>query len=217
VTSPPPTGSGPAEPGSAEPGSAKPGSAGERRELAGVLGATALAGLAVLFGSGRSWLEVVVGRRPPFGPLRVELTGRTQYPALTGLAVVALLAVVLVLVTGGVVRRALGVLVMLAGGWAAYCAGGGVAPPGTPRLEELLGDRLAQSSGTFELHRHPQWAVLTLLAALVLVLAGLAVALRAGRWRLGLSARYAAPAVSAEAGDPWRRLDRGEDPTTADG
>ncbi|HST49121.1 Trp biosynthesis-associated membrane protein [Jatrophihabitans sp.] len=188
----------------------------QRREMAGVLAAAALAGLVILFGSGRSWLEVIVGRRPPFGPLRVELTGRAQYPALTGLAVVALLGVVLVLVTGGLVRRALGVLEMLAGGWAAVCAGGGIARPGTLRLEELLGDRLAQSSGTFELHHHPQWAVLTLLAALLLVLAGLAVVLRAGHWRLGLSARYAAPAASAEAGDPWRRLDRGEDPTVAD-
>jgi hypothetical protein len=185
--------------------------------MAGMLGAVGLAGLGILFCSGRSWLEVIVGRRPPFGPLRVELTGRAQYPALTGLAVVALLAVVLVLVTGALVRRALGVLLVLAGGWAAYCAGGGVARPGTPRLRELLGDRLAMSSGTFELHHHPQWAVLTLLAALVLVLAGLAVVLRAGHWQPGLSARYAAPAVSADTDDPWRRLDRGEDPTVADG
>jgi len=191
------------------------GAPARRRELTGVLAGAALAGLVVLFCSGRSWLLVVVGRRPPFGPLRVELSGRAQYPALTGLAVVALLAVVLVLVTGGLVRRLLGVLEMLAGGWAAYLAGRGIDRPGMPRLRELLGDRLAQGSGTLELHQHPQWAVLTLLAALVLVLAGLAVVLRAGCWQQGLSARYAAPAVSAEAGDPWRRLDRGEDPTVS--
>ena len=140
MTSPAPAESGPTT-------GAAAGQGAQRRELAGVLGTAALAGLVVLFGSGRSWLGVVAARQPPFGPLRVELTGRSQYPALTGLAVVALLAVVLVPVTGGLVRRALGVLVMLAGGWAAVCAGRGIARPATPRLRELLGDRLAQSTG----------------------------------------------------------------------
>ncbi|MBV9823648.1 MAG: Trp biosynthesis-associated membrane protein [Actinobacteria bacterium] len=188
-----------------------------RREMAGVLAVAALAGLAILFGAGRSWLDAVVGRRPPFGPVRLGLTGHTQFPALTGLAVVALLVLVLVLVTGPLVRRLLGALLVLAGGWSAYCAARGLRRPGPARLGELLGDRLGMGSGPVELHRHPQWAVLTLVAALVLVAAGLAVLVRGGGWRAGLSSRYAAPAVSAEAGDPWRRLDRGEDPTVADG
>ena len=188
----------------------------QRREMAGVLGLAALAGLSILFTSSRSWLGVTAGRRPPFGPLRVELTGRDQYPALSGLAVVALLSVVLVLVTGGVVRRLLGVLLALAGGWAAWYAGSGISRPGTARVTELLGDRLAQGSGTFELRQHSHWPVLTLLAAALLAVCGLVLAVRAGRWQLGMSARYAAPAAAAESGDPWRRLDRGEDPTVAD-
>jgi len=197
-------------------GAGPPDPSGQRREMAGVLGLAALAGLAILFTASRSWLEVTAGRRPPFGPLRVPLTGRDEYPALTGLAVVALLGVVLVLVTGGVIRRALGVVLVVAAGLAARYAGGGMSRPGTARLQELLGDRLAQGSGTFELRQHSHWPVLTLLAAVLLAVCGLVLAVRAGRWQLGMSARYAAPAAGAESGDPWRRLDRGDDPTVAD-
>ncbi|MEO7262280.1 MAG: Trp biosynthesis-associated membrane protein [Jatrophihabitantaceae bacterium] len=193
-----------------------PGRSAQRREMAGVLGLAALAGAAVLFTASRSWLAVTVGRRPPFGPLQVELTGRAQYPALTGLTVVALLSVVLVLVTGGVLRRALGVLLVLVGGWACGSAGSGLASPSPARLAQLLGDRLAQSSGLPQLQRHPVWPGLTLLAAVLLVLCGLALVVRAGRWQLGMSSRYAAPAAAAESADPWRRLDRGEDPTVSD-
>ncbi|MDQ1745348.1 MAG: hypothetical protein QOE23_3687, partial [Pseudonocardiales bacterium] len=88
--------------------------------------------------------------------------------------------------------------------------------PGPARLAELLGDRLGMGSGRLELHQRPVWPVLTLLAAGLLVACGLVVAVRAGRWRLGMSARYAAPAESGESPDPWRRLDRGEDPTVPD-
>jgi uncharacterized membrane protein (TIGR02234 family) len=195
---------------------AGPARSAQRREMAGVLGVAALAALAILFAASRPWLVVTVVRRPPFGPLRVELTGRAEYPALTGLAVVALLGVVLVLVTGGVARRVLGGLLALAGGWSCGYAASGLARPGPDRLERLLGDRLAQSTGLAELHRHPVWAASTLLAAGLLLLCGLVVVARAGRWQLGLSARYAAPAAVAESGDPWRRLDRGEDPTVSD-
>ncbi|HEV2887168.1 MAG TPA: Trp biosynthesis-associated membrane protein, partial [Jatrophihabitans sp.] len=134
------------------------GRAAQRREMAAALGLAALAGLAILFTTSRSWLVVTIGRRPPFGPLRVELTGREQYPALAGLAVVALLGVVLVLVTGGIVRRVLGGLLVLAGGWACGYAAGGLGSPGPARLAELLGNRLAQSSGPLQLDRHPAWA-----------------------------------------------------------
>jgi hypothetical protein len=197
------------------PGSAStPG--GQRREMAGALGLAALAALAILFAASRSWLVATVPRRPPFGPLRVALTGHAQYPALTGLAVVALLGVVLLLVTGSVVRRALGVLLVAVGGWSCGYGMRGLATPVPARLAELLGDRLAQSSGPAHLQRHPVWPVLTLLAAVLLVVCGSLVIARAGRWKLGLSARYAAPAAVAESGDPWRRLDRGEDPTVSD-
>lgn len=188
----------------------------QRREMACVLGLAALAGAMILFAASRSWLGVTVGRRPPFGQLQVELTGRTLYPGLTGLALVALLSVALVLVTGGVLRRVLGGLLALVGGWACWYAVSGLSTPGPARLAELLGDRLSQGSGLTQLHRHPVWAGLTVLAAVLLVLCGLVLVVRASRWQLGMSARYAAPAAVAQSADPWRRLDRGEDPTVSD-
>ncbi len=195
---------------------AGPARSAQRREMAGVLGLAALAGAVILFAASRSWQTVTIERRPPFGPLQVELTGRALYPALSGLAVVALLSVALVLVTGGLLRRLLGGLLVLVGASACGYAGSGLTTPGPARLARLLGDRLAQSSGLPLLQRHPVWVVLTLLAAALLVLCGLLLAVRAGRWQLGLSARYAAPAAVAESADPWRRLDRGEDPTVSD-
>lgn len=198
------------------PAPAGPSRSAQRREMACVLGLAALAGAMILFTSTRSWLGVTVGRRPPFGPLQVELTGRALYPALTGLAVVALLGVALVLVTGGVLRRVLGGLLALVGGGACWYAATGLSSPGPARLAELLGDRMSQSSGLPQLHRHPVWPGVTLLAAALLVLCGLLLVVRASRWQLGMSARYAAPAAVAESADPWRRLDRGEDPTVSD-
>ncbi len=192
------------------------GRSADRRELATVLAAAAVAALVIVFASSRSWAAVTVGRRLPFGPLHVQLTGRTEFPALNGLAVVALLITVLVLVTGGWARRVLGLLLVLVGGSAGWYAARGLASLGSSRLRELLGDRLSQGSGLIELHRHRSWAVLTLLAAVLLVLAGVVLVLRAGRWQVGMSARYAAPAAVAESNDPWRRLDRGEDPTISD-
>ncbi|MEO6502686.1 MAG: Trp biosynthesis-associated membrane protein [Jatrophihabitantaceae bacterium] len=193
-----------------------PGRLAQRREMACVLGPAALSGGFILLAAGRSWLSVTAERLPPFGPLQAELTGRQLYPALTGLAVVALLSVALALVTGGVVRRLLGGLLALVGCWACWYAVNGLthSPPG--RLSQLLGDRLTQGSGLTRLHWHPVWAGLTLPAAVLLVLCGLLLVVRASRWQLGMSARYAAPAVVAESADPWRRLDRGEDPTVSD-
>jgi hypothetical protein len=184
--------------------------------MACVLGLAALAGVTILFTGTRSWLGVTVGRRPPFGALQEELTGRALYPALTGLAVVALLGVALVLVTGGVLRRVLGALLALVGGAVCWYAGSGLSSPGPARLAELLGDRMAQSSGLAQLRPHLLWPGVTLLAGALLVLCGLLLVVRAGRWQLGMSARYAAPAAVAESADPWRRLDRGEDPTVSD-
>ena len=169
---------------------------GQRREMAGVLGLAVLAALSILFTTSRSWLGVTAARRPPFGPLRVELTGRDQYPALTGLAVVALLSVVLALVAGGVVRRVLGVLLVVAGGWAAWYASGGLSRPGTARVTELLGDRLAQGSGTLELRQYPHWPGLKLLATVVLAVWCVVLVVMAGHCQLGMTAGYVTPGSS---------------------
>ena len=187
------------------------------RELGGTVLLVLLGGGLILFTAGRSWAVAIVPRQPPFGAVRLALTGRALYPPLTGLAVVALIAAVLVLVLGGWPRRVLGGLLVLLAGWTGWYAGRGTGRPSAARVLQLAGDRVSQRSGSPAVQVHPLWAGLALAGAACLLVAGLVLLARSGRWRIGLSSRYAAPAEAAAAGDPWRQLDRGEDPTISDG
>lgn len=188
-----------------------------RRELAGALLLAVLGGGLMLIAAGRSWASVTVPRQPPFGVVRLALTGRTLYPPLTGLAVVALIAAVLVLVLGSWPRRLLGVLLVLLAGWTGWYAGRGLGRPSMSRVLQLGGDRLSQRSGALAVQPHPGWASLALVGSACLLASGVLLLIRSGGWRTGLSNRYAAPAEAAQAADPWRQLDRGEDPTIRDG
>lgn len=187
------------------------------RELATVLALVVLGAGGIVFTSSRPWLAVSVARQPPFGPLAAELTGRDEFPALNGLAIVALLIAVLVLVTAGWGRRLLGVLLLVIGGCAAWYAVQGLRSVSSGRLLELLGGRLSQRAAAFGVRHHPVWAYLTLFWSLLLVACALVLVARSGRWKVGMSAKYAAPVEAARSGDPWRSLDRGEDPTISDG
>jgi len=190
---------------------------GERRELAGAVGLMVLGGALMLLAAGRTWAIATVPRQPPFPDLRLALKGHSLYPPLTGLAVVVLIAAVLVLVLGGWPRRLVGALMLLLAGWSGWYAGHGFGGPSTHRVLQLAGDRLSQRSGPPVVQTQPAWAALTLAGAACLLLAGVALLSRAGGWRIGLSSRYGAPAEAAAGSDPWRQLDRGEDPTIQDG
>lgn len=189
----------------------------ERRRLAGTVLLVVAGGALILVAAGRGWASVTVPRQAPFGALRLSLSGRNLYPALTGLAVVALIAAVLVLVLGGWPRRALGGLLVLLAGWTGWYAGRGIHRPATSRVLALAGDRLSSRTGPPLVQSHPAWAGAALAGSICLLVAGLVLLARSGGWRLGLSGRYAAPAEAAAANDPWRQLDRGEDPTIRDG
>ena len=189
----------------------------QRRELVGSVLLVLLGGALVLLAAGRGWVTATVPRQPPFDAVRLELSGRTLYPAVTGLAVVALIAAVLVLVLGGWPRRLLGALLVLLAGWTGWYAARGTGRPSTARVLQLAGDRVSQRSGLPAVHPHPLWAWLAMAGAGCLLLAGLVLLARSGSVRTGLSSRYAAPAEAAAGDDPWRQLDRGEDPTIRDG
>ncbi len=191
--------------------------ASDKRELGGVLLLLALGGGGAVFFASRTWLSVDEPRLAPFGPLHVDFDGRALSPALNGLAIVALITAVLVLVTGGWARRALGVLLVVVAVSAGWYAIRGRQAPSAARVRELLGSRLSQQAGPLQVQAHPWLAWSTLLCAGLLLLAGLMLVVRAGRWQVGLSDKYNAPAESAKSYDPWRRLDRGEDPTITDG
>jgi len=194
--------------------------AASRRELAGVLLLVLVSAGGLLLLAGRAWLTVRVLRQPPFGPVTVAVHGRQLHPALTGLAVVGLLAGVLVLVTGGWARRALGVLLLATAVWTGWYAVAEL-PAGHRRspaaVTELIGVRLAATGRVTEQHPQPAWAWLSLLCSVLLAIGAALLLARAGRWRQGLSRRHQVPAEAGQGNDPWRQLDRGEDPTIRDG
>jgi uncharacterized membrane protein (TIGR02234 family) len=185
----------------------------DRRQLARTLLFVLLGSGLILAVAGRSWATVTVPRQPPFGALRLALSGRDLYPPLTALAVVALIVAVLVVAVSGWPRRLLGVLLILLGCGTGDYAIRGIGRPGTGRILELAGDRLGQRSGGLQVQLHRVWPWLGAAGSFCLLVAGLWLLLRPGVWRFGMSARYAAPAEAAAATDPWRQLDRGEDPT----
>lgn len=172
---------------------------------------------AVLLLANRAWLTVHVARPAPFGPLALGVTGRHIYPPLAGLAVVGLLAALLALFTGRWVRQLLGLLVGL-GSVAVIVTGFRfLFDAASYRHRDLIGDRAGLGAQAQTLGMHSVWAGLTVLAAVLTLASGALLMIRARQWSSGLGRRYAAPAEAAQAADPWRQLDRGEDPTVDNG
>jgi len=188
-----------------------------RRELYGTALLIVLGSALALWLAGRTWVMVQVDRQPPFGPLSLGVSGRHIYPALTGLAVVGLLAAVLIVISGRVVRAALSILVGVIGVWILAYSVRFLSGSASYRNRDLIGDRAGLDAHAQALSRHSIWAGATLVCGVLVVLGGLLVAARCRRWPGGLSRRYSAPAEAAAAGDPWRQLDRGEDPTIDNG
>jgi uncharacterized membrane protein (TIGR02234 family) len=199
-----------------EPSASQPLSA-ERRELAGAIGLIVLGAAGILLCCAQRWLTVTEPRSAPFGTLRVGYSGRALYPALNGLAIAALLAALLVLISGRWPRRILGVLLALLALLAGWYGLRALGTPGPGTVHGLLGSRLSQQAGPLRLGYRLAWPIGTVVGAVLVLLAGLLVLVRGASWQMGLSSRYAAPAEAAKSDDPWRSLDRGEDPTISDG
>jgi uncharacterized membrane protein (TIGR02234 family) len=177
--------------------------------------------LLVLAAAGLLWgasALVWVGQRyrTPYGTeVTAGLTGAELRPELVPMALAALAAVAAVLATGGWLRRAVGVLIALAGGllgwrvlqqftfgWFASGASSDVPPGSTP-----IGEFASQ----------PYGPLLMTAGALLLFVAGVLVAFRAGRMP-AMGSRYSAPGTEKQTSrDPdrqmWNDLDAGRDPT----
>ena len=176
-----------------------------------------IAAAAALEGSGRlAWYGTgveAVGR----GVVPVTATGADLLPGLTAVAALAAAAVAAAVALAGAVRRALGVVVALAGVGTAVVVGRLLlAPPTAGALAALPGAPAGGTpAGPVTLHVGPLPAVL---GALVLLGAGAVLAVAEPRLaRFG--GRYATR-PAAEAADPdrstWDALDAGRDPTVAD-
>lgn len=182
-----------------------------RGYAATVLAGLAGAGLAAVGGT-RAWAS----GHAFAGGIRVEasVTGANAAPLVGALALVALAAWGVVLVTRGQVRRAVAAAGLLAalGALVAAVLGFGEAHDAVTRT---LTDKGA--TGRVALSGLSPWPYLAATGAALSALA-FAVAVRFAPAWPAMGARYDAPAERARAVDRepdlWRSLDRGEDPTT---
>jgi hypothetical protein len=159
-----------------------------------VVACAAGAGLALL-AAGRTWAEVTVVRPAPLSPLHEARTGSALLPWLPALALVALAGAGALLATRGLVRAAVGVLLVL--------AGSGLVIGVVMRL--AAGDS-------------PGWPLVAGMAGLVVAASGGLTVARGRDWP-GMAARYervhrpASPSGPRTGSQMWDALDRGEDPT----
>jgi hypothetical protein len=158
-----------------------------RRALSVAVGLCVLGSALAWFAATRTWNEILTHRVAPLPPATQTQTGGEVLPGLPALAVVGLAGAGAVLATRGLVRRLVGVLLMLAG---LGLAGGG-----------LVGLGEADTA----------WPVLCAAAGLLVMAGGLYTVARGQYWpHMGTRYERSAPAARTE---PWEALDRGEDPT----
>ncbi|MCE3554571.1 Trp biosynthesis-associated membrane protein [Pseudonocardia sp. RS11V-5] len=162
--------------------------------------------------------QVEVAGHGATGAVPIAATGAQIAPSLIGLAVLAVAAVAAAIAVSGVVRRILGVILVLAGAYGVYAAASGwLRPPTAAELPALVGSAAAGATTA------PGAAVATTAAPVLgvvgglLVVAGGVVLVVADKRLPRMGARYDAPGAPRPA-DPeraaWDELDSGVDPTT---
>jgi hypothetical protein len=174
-----------------------------RRVLAAVVVTCAVGAAATLLATGRTWAVVVVDRPAPLPDEHLAQSGGELLPWLPALGWLALAGAGALIATRGVLRRA-------AGGMLALAGTGIVAGAGWAAVSEGI------AAG---------WPALAGLGGVAIMAVGLLAVGRGRSWPV-MGARYdrrAAP-PSVAAGEPapgsttrpeqmWQALDRGEDPT----
>jgi uncharacterized membrane protein (TIGR02234 family) len=183
----------------------------------------AIGAAAVLIVATQEWQTI--------GPRAIGVTGRALDSAPTALAVVALAGVVAVVATKGRIRQLVGVLVAAAGAAAIWRSAASLPAVSASRAEQLV--RAKQQVNVIggaapDVTTHPVWGVLSVIGAVLVLLAGALVALRGARWK-GMSGRYRPPGSVSDAprsrdadsdkdrarhdASLWGALERGDDPT----
>ncbi|MDQ2748764.1 MAG: Trp biosynthesis-associated membrane protein [Actinomycetota bacterium] len=198
-----------------------------RGEFALALVLDLLGAAAALLTARRTWQSARTPRPRPLADDVLAITGRLLDAAPTALGLVALAGVVAILATRGVARRTIGALLALAGALLAWRSVSGLAPVSADKVRSLV---QAKHSGVGadpalvpQVSVHPLWPTLSAAAGLLVLAAGLLIALRGHHWA-GLSRRYEAPSALPRTEDPgaararadasmWTALDRGADPT----
>lgn len=200
-----------------------------RAEYAGTLLVLLIGAGAVLLLATRDWQTVRTPRPRPFPDDVLGLSGRTLDAAPTALALVALAGVVAVIATRGLARQIVGVLVTLSGLLLVWRCIDAIPAVSESRARALVHDKhprlVSAGAAAPQVTTHPVWAVLSVIAAVLVLLAGAAIAWRGSRWG-AMSGRYEAPTRAVD-DDPeaarmradaslWSALERGEDPTDHD-
>ena len=191
-------------------------SASARRELTAAVVGAVLAGALALSAGGQAWAVVTAEREAPLPPVSSVLTGADAAPLVPAAGLVLLAAAVALLAVRGLGRAAVGLLMAVAGGVLAWS--------GVRALAGGLEAAAAQEfpGGTADVSA--AWPVLTILAGVLGVAAGLLAVLRGRDWP-AMGRRYErgeAPVAAARrpetdedrAQAAWKALDRGEDPTS---
>ncbi|GAA1911696.1 hypothetical protein GCM10009737_11500 [Nocardioides lentus] len=213
------------------PAPGAPTAAPRRRTMGPVLLGAAVAGALLAVSGDRPWLDVEGAPEPTEGSGQQVATGfdlALRNPAVTALALVALAALGVVLVTRGRVRRVVAVLALLAAAGTAVAVGSGWLRTPDRVAEQTTGTPLQDAATSWTL-----WAW-TALPAAALLLAACAVAVRDVRRWPEMGRRYDAPTSrsGAAAGavgtapaapttppaersslDLWKAMDEGQDPT----
>lgn len=190
--------------------------------LAGIL-----VGAVMLFAGSRTWASVEVA--PPGMTVDdVEVTGAASVPLVSAMAFVVMAAAVAVLASGGWLRRAVGLLIVVAAGVAAVAvlmAGSAIddAVRDAVVASPSMTGGVAERDAFVDAAGQTVWRWIALAAALVGIAVGGAVVAYATAWpRMG--SRYdaptkptrhetAKPADDRDATDLWKALDEGDDPT----
>ena len=193
----------------------------ERGEFAAALVAQAVGAGLVLLLATRDWQTVTTVRPRPFADEVLGLSGRTVDAAPTALALVALAGVVAVIATKGLARRVIGALVALAGVGLVWRCLAALPAVDTARARDLVRAKHPQVDGVAHVVTHPVWGALSLVGAVLVLAAGIVIAVRGGTWA-GLSSRYERSAPDPDQARAradaslWAALESGEDPTAHD-
>jgi uncharacterized membrane protein (TIGR02234 family) len=179
---------------------------------------------AALLVSTREWQTIRTARQGlPADVLGVS--GRSLDSAPLACALVGLAGVVAILATQGRLRRAIGALVAVAGVALIWRSASSLDAVSAARARELVRDKHPRVTLSDTLvpnvSTHPVWAVLSIVSGVVVVAAGVLIAVRGGHWA-AMSARYERPVAEPDAErdrlladrSMWNALDRGEDPTS---
>jgi uncharacterized membrane protein (TIGR02234 family) len=187
-------------------------SGSSRRAYALALVLIGAGAVGALLATQASWVTTTTQRTAiglPTVLVVTEQKGAEVAGSVVGLALLALAGVLAVVATRGWLRRAVGVLLALAGLGIVWACVSFVRAP----LYRLDADGVASTENVHE--ALTGWPLVSLVGGLLVVAGAVLVVWRGAQWS-AMSARYDAPAPRAgeRQGDTWAALDRGEDPTT---